>query len=190
MERIERMEQDVTAVLAPDDDLALAAGTDAVAFETLYLRYRTAVYRYLRTRTTDGDDAADLTALTFERAFVAIGRYRTGGAGVRAWLIGIARNAAIDHHRRRIAAPALGPPPEPDEGPEVQLVAEEAAAELRHRVSALPADQREAIALRFAAGLTAKEIAVVLHKSEAASQKLVSRGLAALKEAYGVHATR
>jgi DNA-directed RNA polymerase specialized sigma24 family protein len=50
----------------------------------------------------------------------------------------------------------------------------------------LPADQRDAIVLRFATGLTAREIGTVLGKSEAASQKLVSRGLAALREAYDV----
>ena len=57
---------------------------------------------------------------------------------------------------------------------------------MRHRVAALPSDQRDAIVLRFAAGLTAGEIGAVLGKTEAASQKLVSRGLGALKEAYRV----
>jgi len=56
-------------------------------------------------------------------------------------------------------------------------------------VAALPPDQRDAIVLRFAAGLTAREIGDVLGKSEAASQKLVSRWLTALKEAYGVRST-
>jgi RNA polymerase sigma-70 factor (ECF subfamily) len=173
-----------------EDDLALAAQNDGAAFVPLYMRHRSAVYRYLRTRTTNGDDAADLTALTFERAFVAISRYRPGGAGVRAWLFGIARNASIDHGRRRLAVPPPDRPPDSAEGPEARLVADEAAAELRQRVAALPADQREAIVLRFAAGLTAREIGAVLGKTEAASQKLVSRGLAALKEAYCVCSTR
>jgi len=189
MERLAYMSRDTTTSLDRDDDLALAARNDSAAFEALYVRHRSPVYRYLRTRTTDGDDAADLTALTFERAFVAIARYRPGGAGVRAWLVGIARNASIDHGRRRLAAPRPEPPPDPDEGLEARFVADEAASELRGRVAALPPDQRDAIVLRFAAGLTAGEIGDVLGKSEAASQKLVSRGLTALKEAYGVRPT-
>jgi RNA polymerase sigma-70 factor (ECF subfamily) len=169
-----------------DDDLALAARNDVAAFEPIYVRHRSAVYRYLRTRTTNGDDAADLTALTFERAFVAIGRFRPGSVGVRAWLFRIARNASIDHGRRRLAEPVPDRPPESEGGPEVRIVADEAAAELRQRVAALPPAQRDAIVLRFAAGLTAREIGAVLGKTEAASQKLVSRGLAVLKEAYRV----
>ena len=75
--------------------------TDAEPFETLYLRHRTAVYRYARARSASDDDAADLTALTFERAFIAYGRYREAGGGVLAWLFRIARNAAIDEARHR-----------------------------------------------------------------------------------------
>lgn len=189
MEQLEYIARDTTRSLDRDDDLALAARNDTAAFEALYVRHRSPVYRYLRTRTTDGDDAADLTALTFERAFVAIARYRPGGAGVRAWLVGIARNASIDHGRRRLAAPRPERPSDPDEGLEARFVADEAASELRGRVAALSPDQRDAIVLRFAAGLTAREIGDVLGKSEAASQKLVSRGLTALKEAYGVRST-
>jgi RNA polymerase sigma-70 factor (ECF subfamily) len=189
VEQLEYIARDTTRRLDLDDDLALAARNDTAAFEALYVRHRSPVYRYLRTRTTDGDDAADLTALTFERAFVAIARYRPGGAGVRAWLVGIARNASIDHGRRRLAAPRPERPSDPDEGLEARFVADEAASELRGRVAALSPDQRDAIVLRFAAGLTAREIGDVLGKSEAASQKLVSRGLTALKEAYGVRST-
>lgn len=169
-----------------EDELAIAARVDNRAFETLYLRHRTAVYRYLATRTIDGEDAADLTALTFERALTAIATYRTGGVGIRAWLLRIARNAAIDHGRRRRVAPILEPSVAQIDSPEMKLEADEASLELRQRVAALPPDQRDAIVLRFAAGLSAREIGVVLVKSEAASQKLVSRGLQALKEVYGV----
>jgi RNA polymerase sigma-70 factor, ECF subfamily len=186
VEQLDYIALDTRRSLDLDDDLTLAAGNVVAAFELIYARHRSAVYRYVRTRTISGDDAADLTALTFERAFVAIGRYRPGGVGVRAWLFRIARNASIDHGRRRLAAPSPDRPPDPDEGPETRLVANETAAELRQHVAALPPDQRDAIVLRFAAGLTAVEIGAVLGKTEAASQKLVSRGLAVLKEAYRV----
>ena len=54
-----------------DEELAVAARTDATAFGLLYERHRLAVYRYLRTRTASAEDAADLTGLTVERALVA-----------------------------------------------------------------------------------------------------------------------
>ena len=186
MERVGYAAQEMASGTARDDDLAVASRTHAAAFETLYDRHRLAVYRFLRSRASNGDDAADLTALTFERAFVSIGGFHPGRSGIRAWLMGIARNAAIDHERHRRAEPPAQSLPESDDGPESRFVANETASELRARVAILPAEQREAITLRFAGGLTSKEIGVVLGKSEAASQKLVSRGLTALKEAYGV----
>src|SRR4051794_2990949 len=82
---------------APDEPLIRAAQLDPDAFWLLYERHRPAVYRYLRARTTQDEDAADLTATTFERAFVSIGRYRPREADrFRAWLFRIARNAAVD----------------------------------------------------------------------------------------------
>jgi DNA-directed RNA polymerase specialized sigma24 family protein len=57
-------------------------------------------------------------------------------------------------------------------------------ADLRARVDRLPAVQRDAIVLRYAGGLTAREMAGTLGKSEAATQKLLSRALAALRESY------
>ena len=48
----------------------------------------------------------------------------------------------------------------------------------------LPPPQPEALALRYGAGLTARQIGEVLGKSEDATHKVLQRGLAALKEMY------
>ncbi len=61
-------------------------------------------------------------------------------------------------------------------------MARESADAIRHAVRSLPAAQREAIALRYAGGLSAREIGGILGKSEAATQKLISRALAQLRE--------
>ena len=62
----------------------------------------------------------------------------------------------------------------------------ERSDELRRLVRALPDPQRDAVALRYAAGLSAKEIGRVIGKSEAASQKVIQRALVALREARHV----
>jgi hypothetical protein len=52
VEQLEYITLDARSGLDLEDDLALAAQNDVAAFEPLYVRHRTAVYRYLRTRTT------------------------------------------------------------------------------------------------------------------------------------------
>jgi RNA polymerase sigma-70 factor (ECF subfamily) len=172
-----------------DDRLALAARTDADAFAALYARHRDAVYRYLRVRTPSDDEALDLTAVTFERALTAVARYRREGGGVVAWLIRIARNAAIDQQRRARSRPLQVPLREATlmrsgDDPVAAAIASEEHGRLRDLVRALPEAQRDALAMRYAVGLTAREIGDVIGKSAEATQKLLARALDQLKEAY------
>jgi RNA polymerase sigma-70 factor, ECF subfamily len=167
-----------------DDELALAARHDSAAFGLLYQRHRLAVFRYLRTRTGTEDDAAELTAVAFERALAAMPRYRSAGGGFLAWVVRIARNAAIDAGRRSSTVPIDADVPEArtEMAPEASVLAKEARVSLIASVNRLPDIQREAIVLRFAARLTAREIGEVLGKSDQATQKLLSRALATIRE--------
>lgn len=102
-----------------------------------------------------------------------------------AWLLRIARNAVIDQERRRRPmllawmAPEL---PSPDPTPEQAAIGAEQRRELRGLLADLPQVQRDAIALRYAAGLNARQISLVINKSEDATQKLISRAVVRLKE--------
>ena len=173
-------------VVELDDALAVAARTDPEAFGQLYRRHRLSVYRYLRSRTTSDDDAIELTAVTFERALVAIPRYRARGGGLPAWLLRIARNAAIDAGRRTSFIPLDVELVDRRSGasPEGVAVANEERLALAQALAALPDPQREAVVLRYTAGLTARQIGEVLSKSESATQKLLSRALASIREHY------
>ena len=162
-----------------DADLADARASidDPSAFEAIYRRHRLSVYRYARSRTTSEDAALELTAATFERALRSIDGFRPRGGGMAAWLLRIARNAAIDEGRRAARRPVVALDAEASAGPD-------AAAELRMLVAGLPERQREAIELRYTAGLSAREIGTVLSISEGAAQKHLERALHALREAY------
>ena len=167
-----------------DEELAFEARTDPAAFGLLYERHRLAVFRYLRTRSPSEDDAAELTAVAFERALAAMPRYRSTGGGILAWLLRIARNAAIDAGRRTSTVPL--PDDEPDRRragePDALVIERERRASLVAAINELPVIQREAIVLRYAARLTAREIGVVIDRSDQATQKLLSRALATLRE--------
>ncbi|MBA2632647.1 MAG: RNA polymerase sigma factor [Chloroflexi bacterium] len=168
------------------DDLDDAVGAKPASFEELYERHRSDVYRYLRAWGSSEDEAADLTAATFERAYRALAAPRPPQAS-RAWLVRIARNLAIDAARRRDAARRglrFWPRGEVAPDPADLVIGDETDRLLARRVTTLPAAQREAIVLRFGGGLSAREIGQVLDRSEAAAHKLMNRALTALREAY------
>ena len=167
----------------------LAERLDPSDFGQLYQQHRLSVYRYLRARVRSDEDALDLAASTFERAFANLGRFRRRDGGVQAWLLRIARNTAIDAHRRRRSTVDLA-----NADAQLGRVAletdrrDQASVEILDLVTRLPDDQREALLLRYAGGLTAREIGSVIGKREGAVQKQIERGLAALREAFDDHA--
>ncbi|MDQ3690785.1 MAG: sigma-70 family RNA polymerase sigma factor [Chloroflexota bacterium] len=174
------------ADLDPSEALALRARTDADAFGELYRMHREAVFRYLRARCRDEDLAVELAAVTFEKALRNIHGYRTKGGGVLAWLLRIGRNAAADHERRqRSMVPQWRmntDRPSDDPSPEDIAVRSDEGRRIRLLVADLPEVQRDALALRFGAGLTARQIGTAIGKNEEATQKLISRALARLRE--------
>lgn len=136
------------------------------------------VYAYVAYRVGVGAEAEDITSDTIERAL----RYRESFDQRRgdpaAWLIGIAR--------RCIADAALRPKDSTEEPPEL-LVADHAdelpeRLELRAAVAHLGERDRELVALRFGADLTAKQIGELLGLKTNAVEVALHRALAALRE--------
>jgi RNA polymerase sigma-70 factor, ECF subfamily len=164
-----------------------AAQTDVAAFAGLYDLYVDAVFSYLRTYSENDEDAADLTQHVFVRALEALPRYRHQGVPFRAWLFRIARNAATDTFRRRRRTLPWDHIPESlhpfsRSDPESVAMHREALNELRVLVGQLPPEKQELLALRFAAGMSSSEIALVLGRSPAAVQKELVRVMHLLKE--------
>lgn len=91
----------------------------------------------------------------------AIHRFRPVGGGMVAWLIRIARNAHSDalrqQHRRGTEVTSDGAEPAIDPADDDVM--------LRSLIDDLPTAQRDAIQLRFAAGLNAREIGGVLSEA-------------------------
>src|SRR5436305_12737811 len=87
------------------------ASTSWARFETLYRSSRDDVYGYVFTLLRDRTAAEDVTALAFERAYRRRRSFDRRRGEERAWLFGIARNAALDELRRqrRVAALVVAP---------------------------------------------------------------------------------
>lgn len=146
----------------------------------------TAVYRYLRARGASEDQAEDPAAAAFERALRSIGGFRPGRAGFRPSLLAIARNAWVDAHRRTSRETDLADAAAISSAGQSPEAAAEAAEErelVLRLLARLPEPAQDALALRYAAGLTSREIANVIGKSDDATKKLLSRSLASLREA-------
>jgi RNA polymerase sigma-70 factor (ECF subfamily) len=115
------------------------------------------VYAYVAYRIGDGHDADDVTADVFERALRFRDRYDPSRGEPAAWLIGIARRCIADRFR---ANDAVAPPPVAHERDLEHDVTERLT--LRAAVAKLGPRDRELIALRYGADLTAREIGRVL----------------------------
>jgi RNA polymerase sigma-70 factor (ECF subfamily) len=155
-------------------------------FEALYRSSREDVYAYVLTLLRDPAAAEDVTALAFERAYRRQRTFDRRRGGERAWLFGIARNAALDELRRRRRLARLVVEPEaldeeapPDEEDDVVL----RRTAVRTALAALSARDRELIALKFHAGLTNAELAKVLGVSESNAGTMLHRTVQKLRRA-------
>jgi RNA polymerase sigma-70 factor (ECF subfamily) len=180
---------DVRQEHAHDAALVRLALDDPAAFGELYQRYRTRIYWYLRARTSSAEDADDLTQHVFLAAFARLHQYRERKASFATWLFTVARNAAIDYHRRqRTTTDWDGLPAAPqctDDGDLAhEVIRREAVARMSGLVATLPPEKRELLALHFAAELSIAELAAVIGKSPGATRMQLSRLLHSLEEQY------
>jgi RNA polymerase sigma factor (sigma-70 family) len=135
-----------------------------VAFEALYRESRDDVYAYAAGLLRDRSAAEEVTSQAFERAWRKRRQINRRRGTPRAWLFGIARNAALDELRRRSR---MAEQPEDPVGTTIDP-AETAVdrAVLQRALDSLTGRERELIALKYFAGLSNAEIASVTGTSE------------------------
>ena len=167
-----------------------AADTSWERFEALYRSSRDDVYAYVATLLREPAAAEDVTALAFERAYRKRRSFDRARGNERAWLFGIARNAALDELRRRRRHARLALDPEDPAAADALAGAGDDPADdalrrtmLRAALDGLAPRERELVALKFHAGLTNAEIARVVGVSESNAGTLLHRTMAKLRKA-------
>jgi RNA polymerase sigma-70 factor, ECF subfamily len=153
-------------------------------FEALYRWSRDDVYAYVMTLLRDRAAAEDVTAIAFERAYRRRRTFDRRRGEERAWLFGIARNAALDELRRRGRLARLAVDPHDTAEPEVDDgdVALRRTA-VRAALATLSAREREIVALKFHAGMSNAELAKVIGVSESNAGTLLYRTMEKLRKA-------
>jgi RNA polymerase sigma factor (sigma-70 family) len=137
------------------------------------------VYAYVAYRVGDGADAEDITSATFERALRYKKSFDAGRGDVTAWMIGIARREIASHFAAR-----------PNAGhvlPELTLPGDLATdsadrMDLQAAVAELDPRDRELIALRYGADLSARQIAELLELKTNAVEVALHRALRKLRD--------
>jgi RNA polymerase sigma-70 factor (ECF subfamily) len=153
--------------------VATAKEGDQEAVHFLYVRFGPDLRRYVNSFVQDHHEAEDIVQNVFAKLITAISSYEQKDVPFKAWILRVARNAALDHLRTRRAIPTEDlRASEPDDS-EIDA---ERRHDLRHAFKRLPEDQREVLVLRHIVGLSPLEIADALGRSESSVHGLHHRG--------------
>ena len=172
---------------------------DSEAFARIYDRYVKALYRFTLLKLPSKEEAQDITAETFTKAWNYLQNDREI-TNVRALFYRIARNLIADYYRNRpvsvafdsvtnqeeSASTLMKEATDSDLGRERELV--EARAELSlvlKQLEQLKEDYRDVVMLRMVDGLAFDDIADILDKSTGNVRVIYHRALKALKEQKG-----
>ncbi len=158
--------------------VARARAGDSEGLHYLYVRYADDVQRFVTSLVRDHHEAEDITQNVFAKLMKAIRKYEQREVPFDAWILRVARNAALDHLRAKRAIPT-----------EEVRIADTGRAQtgldrgraLREALEALPEDQREVLVLRHIVGLSPVEIAGTLDKTESSVHGLHHRGRRTLR---------
>ena len=165
-----------------DDSATVAAAQtgDRAAFNELYSRYVRLVHGVLLSRVHPAD-AEDAVQEVFISAWRQIRSLRDPGA-FGGWIASIARNRAVDFHRRSEQFDDLDDRHASEEAsPETKAAARQAMRALQ----ALPEAYRETLILRLVEGMTGPEIAERVGMSHGSVRVNLHRGMQLLREALG-----
>jgi len=156
---------------------------DLRAFDELYTRFLTPIYRYVYFRVKRKEDAEDIAQTVFLKAYQSLSRFEDKGVSPLAYFYSIARNAVIDHWRKKgeilFGDMGDGVFDIPDSSGSERRILEKMWADeiVQEGMGVLTPLEAEALTLKFMHDMPNQEIASLLGKSEEAIRQLQSRGI-------------
>ena len=165
-----------------------AASGDTEAFGRLYDIYADRIYRHIYYRTSNVEDARDLTQEVFIKAWQGLPRYKRTKTPFAGWLFTISHNRIIDYYRTKKDFVYLNNEiiiEDHEKGPEKLVDEEFTQQEVRQMILQLPEEQQQVILMSFIEGLKYNEIAATLNKSEGNIRVIVHRALKKMRKILG-----
>lgn len=180
------------AVISTVDENSLilkAKDGDREALNSLISAYWRPIYGLIFSRIGQVDDAKELTQDTFMKAFRSLPHYQIQTSSFKSYLGRIALNVVTDFWRKHGRAPKIYDITEfqdsildLQENPEDYLLRMEGQEQVAHLVASLPEEQRQAIELRVIRGLSIRDAAKQMDKTESAIKMLQQRALKNLRQ--------
>lgn len=168
---------------------------DPAHFSTLFKQYYKLIFGYIFRRTGNFDDAADIAADTFYKAYNHIARFSYKGVSVKIWLYRIATNEVNLYYRFKRKHDSLFERidfdnkfsfekyfAEDKKELEAELEKHQQFQKVLLQLKTLPVKYQQVISLRYFEGKSNKEISEILDLNEGTLKSLLSRGVDKLKE--------
>lgn len=162
---------------------------DREALNTLVSCYWQPIYRLIYSKLGNEDDAKEITQDTFMNAFRSLPRYKVLDVSFKSYLGRIAINLVTDFWRKKGRTPQTvnitgyqESIVDIRENPEEYTLRLEGQEQIVNLVESLPIEQRQAVKLRVILGLSVRDVAMQMNKTEPAIKMLQQRALKNLRK--------
>lgn len=166
-----------------------AALGDEEAFGRVYDAFADPIYRFIKFKVTEPEQAEDLLQDVFVKAWQGIPKLSLTDLNFSAWLYTVAGNTVNDYFRRMYRRPQtvslsqdfeITAPHDTSRSTEVAINTHQIHAAL----DKLPPDYKQVLELRFIQEFSVEETAHILHKTNVSTRVLQYRALKKLETIY------
>lgn len=166
-----------------------AALGDEEAFGHVYDAFADAIYRFIKFKVTEPEQAEDLLQDVFVKAWQGIPKLNLTDLNFSAWLYTVAGNTVNDYFRRMYRRPQtvslsqdfeITSPHDTSRSTEAAINTNQVHAALEK----LPPDYKQVLELRFIQEFSVEETARILHKTNVSTRVLQYRALKKLETIY------